>query len=37
VLGTFEFDEGGDGYVQFLAAGSRGQVLADAVRFRPIR
>lgn len=35
-LGTFEFDEG-DGYVQILAAGATGQVLADAVRFRPIR
>jgi len=36
-LGTFEFDEGGDGYVQIIAAGATGQVLADAVRFRPIR
>lgn len=36
-LGTFEFDEGGDGYLQILAAGAQGQVLADAVRFRPVR
>ncbi len=35
VIGTFEFEEGTDGFVEVLAKGSRGQVLVDAVRFRP--
>ena len=32
-IGTFEFSEGSDGWVEILARGSRGQVVADAVRF----
>lgn len=36
LLGTFEFSEGADGYVQILAAGSSGQIFADAVRFHRI-
>jgi hypothetical protein len=34
-IGTFEFDEGTDGYVQIEAGGSKGLVIADAVLFRP--
>lgn len=34
VLGTFEFADGTDGYVQLHAGGSQGHVVADAVRFR---
>ncbi len=34
-LGTFVFYGGTAGYVELYAAGSRGQVLADAVRFHP--
>jgi hypothetical protein len=33
LIGTFEFDEGTDGYVEILAGGSIGQVVADAVVF----
>jgi hypothetical protein len=33
-IGTFEFDEGTDGYVEIHAGNSRGHVVADAVRFR---
>ena len=33
VIGTFEFDEGRDGFVEFYAEGSVGQVSADAVVF----
>jgi hypothetical protein len=36
-VGVFEFDEGTAGYVELHAAGSRGHVLADAVRFRPVK
>lgn len=36
VVGTFEFDQGADGFVEIHAADSSGQVLADAVRFRRI-
>ena len=36
VIGTFEFDEGTDGFVEIRTAGSTGQVLADAVTFRPV-
>ena len=36
-LGTFDFTEGGDGYVQISTAGSTGLVVADAVRFRRVR
>ena len=32
-IGTFEFDEGRDGYVEILAGSSEGIVVADAVRF----
>ena len=32
-IGTFEFAEGTEGYVEILARESRGQVIADAVRF----
>lgn len=33
-IGTFPFDEGTDGFVEILADGSRGLVIADAVTFR---
>ncbi len=36
VIGTFDFDDGADGFVEVRTAGSTGQVLADAVTFRPI-
>lgn len=32
-LGTYRFEEGKDGFVEILAGGSEGQVIADAVRF----
>jgi PKD repeat protein len=32
-IGRFEFHEGADGFVEIQAAGSRGLVIADAVRF----
>lgn len=32
-IGAFDFAEGADGYVEILARDSRGQVVADAVRF----
>lgn len=35
-IGTFEFDEGADGFVEIPAAGSTGLVLADAVVFRRV-
>lgn len=34
-IGSFEFDEGADGFVQIEAGGSTGLVIADAVLFRP--
>jgi hypothetical protein len=36
VIGTFEFNEGTDGFVEILAEGSEGQVPADAVIFKKI-
>ena len=33
-IGTFEFDEGTDGYVEIRAGGSKGLVIADAIDFR---
>ena len=36
-IGQFEFDEGTDGYVQILAEGSTGLIVADAVVFRMIK
>ncbi len=33
-IGTFRFKEGTDGYVELLAEGSTGQVIADAIRFK---
>lgn len=33
-IGTFTFDEGADGFVEILAEGSKGLVIADAVIFR---
>jgi PKD domain-containing protein len=33
-IGTFRFDEGADGFVEILAEGSKGLVIADAVIFR---
>jgi hypothetical protein len=35
VIGTFEFAEGMDGFVEILAQGSKGLVMADAVTFKP--
>src|SRR5690606_24143456 len=35
-IGTFEFYEGMDGYVDILSDGSTGQVLADAIVFRKV-
>lgn len=34
-IGTFDFDEGADGFVEIHAGGSKGLVVADAVTFRP--
>jgi hypothetical protein len=34
LIGTFEFYEGMDGYVDILSAGSKGQVLVDAIVFK---
>jgi PKD repeat protein len=36
MIGTFEFEEGMDGYVDIIADGSTGQVLADAIIFKRI-
>lgn len=36
-IGTFEFAEGTDGWVEILAREARGQVMADAVRFATAR
>ena len=36
VVGTFEFNEGTDGFVEILAEGSKGQVPADAVVFKKL-
>jgi len=35
-VGTFDFQEGTDGFVEILADGSKGLVIADAVHFRPV-
>jgi hypothetical protein len=35
-IGTFAFDDGTDGFVEILAAGSSGQVLADALFFKRV-
>jgi hypothetical protein len=35
-IGTFDFSEGTDGYVQIETKEARGVVVADAVRFRRI-
>jgi len=35
-IGTFDFDEGTDGFVEILAEGSKGLVIADAVHFRRV-
>lgn len=34
-IGSFEFDEGNDGYVQIESDGAVGLIVADAVQFRP--
>lgn len=36
LVGQFPFEEGADGFVELLAAGSTGQVLADAVVFQRV-
>lgn len=36
VVGTFEFNEGTDGFVEILVEGSKGQVSADAVIFKKV-
>ena len=36
IIGTFEFNEGTDGFVEILAEGSKGQVPADAVIFKKV-
>jgi len=36
LIGTFEFNEGTDGFVEILAEGSKGQVPADAVVFKKV-
>jgi hypothetical protein len=36
VIGTFVFEEGADGFVEILAGGSEGQVLADAITFAKV-
>jgi len=35
-VGTFDFEEGTDGFVEILAEGSKGLVIADAVHFRRV-
>jgi len=35
-IGTFDFDEGADGFVEILAEGSKGLVIADAVHFHRV-
>ncbi len=37
VIGTFEFHEGMDGFVEILAEGSTGQVLIDAIIFKQLQ
>jgi PKD repeat protein len=37
VIGTFDFNEGTDGCAQIESAGATGLVVADAIRFRPVR
>ena len=37
VIGTFEFHEGADGFVELLAGGSKGLVIADAIVFERLR
>ena len=34
-IGTFDFHEGTDGFVEILAEGSTGLVIADAIVFQP--
>ena len=36
VIGSFDFHEGSDGFVEFHAAGSSGLLIADAVEFTRI-
>ena len=36
MIGTFEFDEGTDGFVQIETRGAKGLVVADAIRFRRV-
>lgn len=36
IIGTFEFHEGMDGFMEILAEDAKGQVLVDAVIFRKI-
>ena len=36
VIGVFNFAQGVDGFVEISTAGSRGQVCADAVIFKPL-
>jgi len=35
-IGTFDFNEGTDGFVEILSEGSKGLVIADAVHFRRV-
>jgi len=35
-IGTFDFDEGSDGFIEILAEGSKGLVIADAAHFRRV-
>ena len=37
VIGTFDFAEGMDGYVEVLANDARGSVTADCVAFHPVK
>lgn len=37
LIGTFEFTDGTDGYVEIRAGGAQGHVVVDAVRFRPVK
>lgn len=36
VLGEFLFEANGHGYIEFVAEGSRGNVVADALHFKPV-
>jgi hypothetical protein len=36
IIGTFDFHEGTDGYIEIMASDSMGPIVADAVIFKPV-